>query len=79
MTESQTAIASRQWSKYETFYVTDLPGHNGIKPAIGMERNADWGYSNQRNHALRLTSYWQRRFMADMRRVNANGAKLEHY
>lgn len=72
------AIASRQWDKHTIFYVSDLPGHSGtVRIKTGAERNADWGYSSERKHAINLTPYWQRRFLADMRRVRAIGAKVE--
>ena len=43
------------------WYVANLPGDQGV----------DWGYSPKVNQALPLSPYWQRRFAADMRRVNA--------
>lgn len=55
------AIGQRQYSKNKVFYVSELPGQGG----------ADWGYTDRPNQAIELSKYWQRRFVADMRRVGS--------
>jgi hypothetical protein len=65
---SETKIAMRLWSQkpYIIYYVSETPGDDG----------ADWGYTQEVAKAKQLSVYWQRRFLADMRRVGADGAKL---
>lgn len=52
-------IAYRYWSQnYPIFYVANLKGKVG-----------DWGYSDKACDAIPLTTYWQKRFAADCKRV----------
>jgi len=53
-------VASRRWNDL-TFYVVNVPGDGGV----------DWGYTTERSKALRLNTYYARRFVADCRRVGA--------
>lgn len=48
------------------WFVADLPKHNGLTPIKGS--NSDWGWTTDRNKAIPLTAYWQRRFLAHCRR-----------
>ena len=58
----------KKW--HPTWYVADLPGHNGTtRIKDGPERNSDWGWTGVGGKAIQLTPYWQRRFLADRRRV----------
>jgi hypothetical protein len=43
-------------------YVTDLPGHDGLKKSATNPKS-DWGWGKREN-AIALTPYWQRRFQA---------------
>jgi len=52
-------ICSYTWAGIIRFYVAQLPGDGG----------KDWGYTENRDHALKLSPYWQRRFNADCRRI----------
>ena len=54
-------LAWRQWDARRRFWVAQLPGDGG----------KDWGYTEKRRQAIQLTTYWQRRFTADCRRVGA--------
>jgi hypothetical protein len=65
--EQQTHIRAR--SGYApVWYVADLPGHDGLKRVRFSK--SDWGWTTERARAIPLSEYWQRRFMADRRRVN---------
>ena len=46
-------------------YVSHTPGDGGV----------DWGYTFDADKAKPLSEYWKRRFLADMKRVNARGAR----
>ena len=56
-------IASRQWAKNVTYYVSDLKSKK-----IGC---ADWGYTDRADKALPLTDWQAARFNADCRAVGA--------
>jgi hypothetical protein len=56
-------ICSRLWRPGLVFYVRELPGEGG----------ADWGYVDEPKKARPVSTYWARRFIADMRRVGATG------
>ena len=45
------------------FYVRELLNESGV----------DWGYTDERKKARPISAYWTRRFIADMKRVNAIG------
>ena len=74
--ETQLHIGTKTgW--HPTWYVADLPGHNGTKRIrTGPEVNSDWGWTADRGQAIQLTPYWQRRFLADRRRVGRE-ARIE--
>ena len=55
-------IAYRHWFPWLRFYVASVPGKDGDK---------DWGYTRNSKEAIPLSEYWQRRFLADCRRVNS--------
>ena len=61
------AITYRNWNwnprthTHTIFYVASKPGDDG----------KDWGYHTDPSKAIPLSPYWQRRFAADCRRVNA--------
>jgi len=46
-------------------YVCALPGDGG----------KDWEYTKDRTKAIAVNAYWQKRYMADMIRVNAKNPK----
>jgi len=56
-------------------YVSQLPARKGSKRA--MREGVDWGYTHHspghvgNDAPIRLTPYWERRFRADMSRLNA--------
>lgn len=54
-------IAYRMWLPNVCFYVSNLPGHGG----------KDWEYTEDASRAMSLSTYWQRRFAADCRRVGS--------
>jgi hypothetical protein len=56
-------ICSRLWKPGMIFYVRELLNESGV----------DWGYTDERKKARPISAYWTRRFIADMRRVNAIG------
>ena len=62
--KSRYYICSRIWrDNLPVFYVRELPGEGGV----------DWGYVEERRKARPVSTYWARRFVADMRRVGAIG------
>jgi hypothetical protein len=62
MKNDKKYIASRTWNPVtkQTFYVANLPGHEGV----------DWGYTKERSKALPLSRYWARRFSAHCARCS---------
>jgi hypothetical protein len=56
-------ICSRLWKPGRVFYVREVLGEGG----------ADWGYVDERRKARPISTYWARRFIADMQRVGATG------
>lgn len=60
MVASEKRKMRRQWDARTEFYVAEIP--------CGK---SDWGYTTDIGKATLLSPYWQRRFAADCRRVNA--------
>jgi len=60
-------IGVRYLPNHKILYVGNLPGDGG----------KDWGYVTERNKAIPLNKYWQRRFTANMGRVGGDGRLQE--
>ena len=74
--EIQTHIGTRVGRSiyHPTWYVAELPGHDGSKRVKGSK--SDWGWTTDRSKAIELSPYWQRRFLADRRRCGRE-ARIE--
>jgi hypothetical protein len=64
----QVHIGIRAWKSvhHPTWYVADLPRHDGLTPVSGSK--SDWGFTDKRERAIPLTPYWQRRWRAHCER-----------
>lgn len=57
-----------------TWYVADLPGHNGlVKATTGA---SDWGWTDDPAKAIQMSVYWVRRFIAYCRRDSKRPFKI---
>ena len=70
------AIAVVHERDHSQWWVSDLPGHDGLKPSR-TQVNADWGYSGSKSHAIPLSPYWQRRFAKYCRDTNRQYSLFE--
>lgn len=59
-------ICNRLWGN-KVFYVRELPGEGGV----------DWGYTDEPAKARPISTYWKKRFMADMKKVGATAGARE--
>jgi hypothetical protein len=72
-------IGYQDQPNHERWYVADLPGHNGDKPIkSGNGKRSDWGWTTDRKQALSLSPYWQRRFMAFVKRDHNRTGGLQN-
>lgn len=56
-------ICCRRWGNNAVYFVREVLGEGG----------ADWGYVFEPGKARPISTYWMRRFVADMRAVGAKG------
>jgi hypothetical protein len=72
--EVQTHIGRRANGSafHPVWYVCSLPQctkGSQRAPKTSAEQNSDWGWTAKRSEAMQLSAYWQRRFLAEGRRI----------